>query len=295
MVSLPSKWIKKYNINKGDELEVEETDHHLEISLESAQIGKKEATIEITSENKHDLSPILTHAYRKGFHRIILKGEIAGYSKEIRNLASNLLLGFEVTEFTQNRCVIEEISEPTEGKYEVMMKKIFMIIKECQDIISEDFKKGTFKDIEEIQDIRNQSDKFLLFCRRLITTGNFEGNPIAEWEIITFLMHIQHAYSYLHKYASKHKVKTEKNMIELLEELKRYFAMFETAYYSKDIKSIHKINEEKHKFQFGKCLEIIEKSKGRSAVVYSYIRELFRFIQIGTSPILGEILDKRED
>lgn len=293
MISIPSKWARKFNLDKGNELDVEEKGSELLLSIESQQLGKKEATIEITQENNHDLYPILTHAYRKGFHKIILKGQISGYSRQIRDIVSNLLLGFEVTEFSSSRCVVEELSEAADGKYDVIMKKVFAIIKESQDMIIEDFNKNTFKDLEEIEDTKNQNDKFILFCRRMITLGNFEGNPISEWELLTFLMHIQHAYCYLHSYASKNKIKPEKHMIELLEELKKYFALFENAYYTKDIKSIHKINEQKHKFQFGKCIEAIEKAKGKNAVVYSYIRELFRFIQIGTSPILVELLDKK--
>lgn len=292
MVSIPSKWAKKLNLDKGDEIEVEEKGKQLILSLDSKSSKKKETIIEINEQNKHDLYPILTHAYRKGFHKIILKGQMSSYSREIRHITSNLLLGFEVTEFSSEKCVVEEISEASEGKYEVMMKKIFTIIKESQEMIIEDFKKGTFKDLQEIEDTRNQNDKFLLFCRRMITLGNFEGNPVSEWELLTFLMHIQHAYCYLHKYASKHKIKHEKLMIELLEELKKYFALFENAYYIKDIKSIHKINEQKHKFHFGKCLEAIEKANGKSSVVYSYIKDIFRLIQIGTSPILAELIEK---
>ena len=106
-------------------------------------------------------------------------------------------------------------------------------------------------------------------------------------------MHIGHAQYYLYKYTSENKIKTTNQIFELLKEVKDYFELLEDAYYNKNIKAIHKINNLKNRFQFGKCLELISKAKGKEGVVYSYIKDIFRLIQIGTSPILAEILEKQ--
>jgi len=286
MISLPSKWIKANGLGKGDEIDIEEKQNNLLISTKEGLKQKKEITININNENKQDLTNILTHAYRKGFNKIIIENIDSSLLKEIRN-SVRLLLGFELIEKQGKKCIIENISEPLEQKYEIMLKKVFMMIKETQDIIEQDFK-DKFQNIQEIQEIKEQEDKFILFCRRLLVKEKSE--KILDWELLTFLMHIEHTYFYLYKFASENKIKPEKNIIELLEKLKEYFNLFENAYYNNNIESIHKINNLKTKYQFKECLETIKKSK--NPVLASYIRELFRLMQIGTSPILGKILEK---
>ncbi|HLD02663.1 MAG TPA: hypothetical protein VJC07_03125, partial [Candidatus Nanoarchaeia archaeon] len=74
-------------------------------------------------------------------------------------------------------------------------------------------------------------------------------------------------------------------------ELASYFDLFYNAYYKREISSVHKINSSKFKFQLGECIDLLEKTK--NPVVVSYIRELFRTIQIGSSPILAGLFDEK--
>ncbi len=292
MISLPANWVRQNNLDKGDEIDIEQADKDLIISTEVKKGEKKQITIQINNENKQDIKNILTHVYRKGFDKIIIKGINSDILKEIRNTTNQLLLGFELTQRNKNQYIIENISEPTEQKYELILQRIFSVIKETQDLIVQDFEQGKFQNIKEIEEIRNQQDKFILFCRRLLVKEKLEKNTVLQWELLTFLMHIQHNYYYLYKYAEKNKIKNKK-ITEMLSKLKEYFELFEQAFDKKSIAFIHKINTLKQEYQFGKCLVLIEKSKNKEAIVFSYIRELFRLVQIGTSPLLAELLEKQ--
>ena len=280
MVSLPAKWLKKLDLGKGDEIDIEEKGKNLLIGAEESQKGPREITITITKENKHDISPILSHAYRRGFNRIILTGEISDVSKNIRKITNNLLLGFEVTYSSKEKILVEAVSAIDETKYEAILTKIFAILRETHAIMHEDFKNNKLRDLAEIEEIRHQQDKFILFCRRKLINSSYEEKVMLEWEFLTFLMHIQHAYYYMYKYAYENKLKIEKPTLMLMEELDEYLENFCESYNKKDINLIHKINLLKHDLHFGKCIQLIEKSKGKNAVVYSYLKEIFRLIQI---------------
>ncbi|MFH1500763.1 MAG: hypothetical protein ABIE22_02350 [archaeon] len=286
-IYLPKKWVNKKNLKEGDVVKVTETDTALIIGAEVKE--KQEITLTLNDENRQDIYPLLTHVYRKGFNRIKIQGISASDLKKVKQIVNDLLLGFEITEIKKDYCKIENISEPSEGKYETILRKVFLLITETQDAIQEEFSKSKY-DPKEIQELRNHSDKFILFCRRLLVKEKHEANITLEWELLTFLMHIQHAYYYLYKYAADNKIKIDKKTISYLDELKNYFEFYSDAYFNKNIKAIHKINNLKEKYQFGSCLASIEKSKGKNSVVYSYIRELFRLMQIGASPILSSII-----
>ena len=288
-IYLPKKWLDSKGLKSGDKVNVTEKDNSLSITSEVK--GKKEITLDLSDKSKENLKNILTHYYRKGYDKIKLNNAEKDSLVLIKNTVSNILLGFEITDKTINSCTIENISEPTGEKYEVILRRVFLIIKETQDLAYEDAKTNKFIHLKEIQELKDQQDKLVLFCRRLIVKEKTELNPLLNWELLTFLTHIQHSYYYLYKYVSDSKVRLSQDALKLLNNLKDYFELYYNSYYKKDIYLIHEINKLKNKFQFGECLRLLEKSRGKETIALSYIREIFRLIQVGTSPVLLEFLD----
>ncbi len=290
-IYLPKKWIDKKNLTESDTVNVEEDEENLIVG--SKKNKKQEIEIDINEENRKDLKPLLTHLYREGFSKIVVKNTDKNSLKIIKELVKNLLMGFEIVSASKDACVLENISEPTENRYDAMIRKVFLSITETQEFIRDSFEKNSFKDIGEIEDLRNSTDRFVLFCRRLISQRIHSKNPLLEWELLTFLTHIQHSYYYLYKYAGKSEISKEKELIFLLSELEMYFKLFQKSYLEKDIYSIHKINSSREKYHQGVILKDLEKSTKSRTVVLSYLREIFRLIQLGTSPILSMALKER--
>jgi len=291
MLSLPAKWLHNNNLNKGDEIEVLEKFGGLFLKKQDNQEGKpKEITLEINAENQADIRILLTHSYRKGFDKIIIKGNLEDLTKKISQIVSDVLLGFEIVKRSNNEIIIENVSQPDEKKYSTMLLKVFMIISEMPDLILADKKEKIL--LEELDETKDQCDKFILFCRKIITENKAEVNPITEWEFLTLLTQIHHAYYYLAKYAAENKIKLSKELSNMLLESKSYFLLLQKSYLEKDIESINKINLLKNKYQFGKCLELLSKTKNKESIIASYLREIFRLIQIATSPLLAEQLEK---
>jgi phosphate uptake regulator len=290
MISLPSKWIQANHLGKCDEIDLIEKNNLLEISTSTKE--NKEITLTINKENSHDIKNLLTHIYRKGYNKIILKGDFKPLIWKIRSITNNLLLGFEITEHSLKELVLENISEPTEQKYEILQKKLFQTINETHSITLQSAEKNDFDAFQEIEDLRRNNDRFILFCRRILMKGLTGKNIPTQWELLTFLTHIQHSYYYLYHYLSKNKILSSKKLYSSLKELTNYLELFEKAYSEKKLENIHQINKLKEKYPLGECLKAIEKSHGHEAVALSYIREIFRLIQIGTSPLIIEILDQ---
>jgi phosphate uptake regulator len=289
-IYLPKEWIDKKGLKAGQEVEIVEKD--TELSIRSQIVEKKPVTITITETNKNDIKVLLTHFYRKGFDKIDIKGINETLLKEIRETTQQLLLGFELTEQTKETCIIENISEPTEEKFEAILRRIFLIIKETEEIIIKDFEENKFTHLQEVEEHNHQSDKYVLFCRRIVIKEKYDLNPMIIWELLTFLTHIQHTHYYLYKYASENKIRQDKNITKMLHGLKEYFELYYDAYFKKDITYVHEINNLKKKYQFGECIKYLESSSGKNSVIYAYIKETFRMIQIGTSPILSELIEK---
>ena len=164
MVSLPSKWIKENKLEKGSEVDLDVEGENIFISKGIIKV-KKEVSITIDGNNRKDIFNILTHIYRKGFTKIIVRNSDEKLNSKISDITKDFLLGFELTSKTKNSVTIENISEPNEEKYDVMLKRSFFIIKEMQNSILDGVEKDYY-DVDIVNDLRDQLDRLLLFLRR---------------------------------------------------------------------------------------------------------------------------------
>lgn len=288
-IYLPKRWIDNKGLKNGDYVSIEQSNDKLVIDKEARR--NKTADFYINKENFGEIKNFLLHCYRRGVNKITIKSDVKNSSSKIRTVVNELMLGFELVSTDNDTFVLENLSEINDNNYDSTIRKIFFIIEETQDLVSKDFlsKKSSIK---ENEDLRNQCDKFILFSRRLISKQKVDKNSILEWELLTFLMHIQHAYYYLLAYSYKKKIVFNKKILITLDDLKSYFTLLKKAYYEKDYSYINKVNVLKKDYHLGELINLIEKSQGPESVVYSKIKEIFRLIQIGTSPIMAMIIDK---
>ena len=288
VTSLPSKWIKKLNLKAGDEIDIEEDNNDLRIQAKKGSETKKEITIELKGEEEKDIYIILIILYRNGFQRIKINNLDKKALAEIKRVTYKLLLGFELIDIEENSCVLDNLAEPSDQKYDILLRRIFLTIKETVNKTINDFeqKKLEIKDLEELKD---QHDKFINFCKRIVIKEN-DKDITVKWELLTFLLHIQHALFYFYKYVYDNKVPLNKDLIDIVEKYKDYFQLFYDGYFNKDLKTIQKITHQRNLFQYGIILDQIEK-KGKSSVAFSFIREVFRLTQVAISPIITLIHD----
>jgi|FLOH01.1.fsa_nt_gi phosphate uptake regulator len=289
-IYLPKKWIDKKGLKEGQNITILERDTNLIIG--SSVKEKKTIHIDMNKQNRDNIRTMLTHIYRKGFDTITIRNIDDELVQKIQLIARERLLGFELIERDEKNCILENISEPTEEKYGALLRRCFLIIKETFNLIEKDLETNEFKRLKEIEDFMKQQEKYILFCRRITMKEKYEQDPIINWELLTFIMHIEHTLYYLYKYASTAKIVKEKDTIEIFKSLKQYFELYYEAFFKKDINYVHQIHALKDEYQFGKCFELIKNSK--NPVINSFIREIFRLIQIGTSPILSGLFEETE-
>ncbi|MBS3083268.1 AbrB/MazE/SpoVT family DNA-binding domain-containing protein [Candidatus Pacearchaeota archaeon] len=289
MVSIPAKWAKQNNLEKGSQVEVEESNSILKITTPKEKT-KKEIILKITEENKKDIQNILTHAYREGFQIIKIENINKEIIREAQQIVDKMLLGFEITSRSEKECIIENVSEPSNKKYPELLKRVMSLIKETHVSVVQDVKFGKYVSSSEVQAMREHLDKLVLFCRRVLLNES-EKEVVLSWELLTFLMHIEHKYYYLYEYAKTKKFKADKEILDIFEDLEKYYAFLDNTITNKDITSIHKINILKKEYHFGKIPRLIEKANGKKAMVLCHINELFRLIQISSSPVLSIILN----
>ena len=281
---VPKHWVKERGLKAGEEIDVEEINTKLVIS--SGSKTKSKIKIKLEDNSKHYIYVKLSHAYRMGFDRMILSYDDPETIKKITQVVADNLLGFEVIQKEKNSCIIENVTEPTGEKFSVLLRRIFLQIKETYQAIKEDFTENKKEKWEEIKEIRKSLDKHIFFCRRVISKKvNIGENSILHWELLTFLMHIHHSYYYMYEhYFKEQKGKINKKTLAILSELEDFFNKYYKSYFEKKETYIDKNRKQKQKL-FEEIFKELNNPNNKDKVTLAYLKKIVRLIQIGGSPI----------
>ncbi len=123
MVSLPIKWVKKFNLKKGDEVGIEEQENAVVITSSRA------VSIEADKLQK------LISLYREGFDEIEITFKDIKVIDKTREIL-NELPGFDIVQQKKDSCLIKYIS----GKEENAMQKLHSLLADSFGELLNDFK-----------------------------------------------------------------------------------------------------------------------------------------------------------
>lgn len=174
-VSLPSKWVEKNGIKKGDEVEIEDNGKEVTIGLRNTKITR-ELTFKI--ENPEQLmNRTMYGPYLRGYSSITYYYDNpVVYSRLLGSVKK--MLGFEIIEQTQQKCKIAEVTEGSNQNFSKLMLRLFFILKSYTLAVQRFLQKPT-KDYNEFTELELECDKISLYCRRLININYLHG-PIYD-------------------------------------------------------------------------------------------------------------------
>jgi phosphate uptake regulator len=171
MVSLPSKWIKKLGLIKGDEIEVTELDRKLLISPDKEKaIG--EYRIKIPNP-EFFLKRFVHVPYNMGYDSIRIDYE----NRDVADLVQEqlkFLMGFEMLKETDSYCIIQNVTKGIEEEFEnIFQREIFVLIDFYEELVK--FMKD--KDLEGIKKILQkdfQITRYHLFSKRMLNKVGYK-------------------------------------------------------------------------------------------------------------------------
>lgn len=289
VMSLPSRWIRQSNLEKGDYLEVEEKDGDLILST-SKLPQRTEVTLDLHMFNERTIRNVLNQTYRKGFDIIRLKYSSPGQLEHIRKVTKETLLGFEVVTEENGFCTLENIAEPSAEKYDVILRKLFLTIKNEAEEIFQEIKEGKLTHRARRDDIKNTVDNYTNFIRRLVVKYKIQGakDSYLLFYAISLLSLIHHGYYYLYHYLGGQKeVRLSMETIHLFQKVNGMFTTYYTAFYKNDYDLAHQVGTHREKMLHEELHPLLEKKKGAENVVLSYLNEIARMIHLSSTAIFG--------
>lgn len=214
LVSLPRQWSKKYNVQKGDELEVEEDGDQIIIKTDSTP-RVKNITVDVSGLTPRLADRFMARAYQKGYDEIIVKYDKPELAIAIQNKIKELL-GFEVMEQTKDTLLIRSISHKIEIDFDSTFRRAFLIVLDMGNTCLEAFSKGDKKTLNNLFYKDFDVNKFCYFCLRSINKGfHREFGTYILYYLIESLEDVGDEYKALAKHLAKINTR-KKNLIEMI-------------------------------------------------------------------------------
>jgi phosphate uptake regulator len=290
-LTLPIDWIRDSNLDGGSDIEINQEDNNLLISLpKDTRKFDSTITLDIKDYTERTIRNVLNQTYRKGYDKITLQIKNKEQQAYIRDITETTLLGFEVVEETPNKSVIQNIAEPSSEKFNVIFRKIFFSIQREAKEILEDFKQQKTKNTSQRKQTKDNVDKYTNLCRRLIIKDKIGGtkNSYLLLHIASRLSLIDHGYYYMYQFASEQKqLKISKEVIEVLERVNKLFELFSEAFYTKNIEKTHKIGVEKINLLDKTIKTLLQETKGTDNVLLYHLGEITRLIHMQSTNLFG--------
>ena len=179
VASLPSKWIRKHNLEKGDYLEVKEKDNSLIVSTEKL-LDTKSIEIAVPKEDLF-LKRYILAPYKFGYDEVKFTYKDKSLFSQIQ-LAADYLMGFEIVEQGDNYCVFRAISRTFQDEFDNLFRRVMTIISNNINEVIEILNTKDYKSLTKIPNQDKLVDKITLFLERAINKkglNNFEKNALS--------------------------------------------------------------------------------------------------------------------
>lgn len=285
MVSLPCKWVRKYNLKKGNALAVEENGAYLVIS--PSQIASSaEVTFDFTEKvtDAYIRKRILT-AYIKGIDVIRVQyadqkipALIQEYMRDMQN--------YTIINQTKTELIIKDLSPPQGKELNETIQRVFYLLRELADATEQSLRNREITAAQAIKSMDFNVDRLVYLGLRTINRNGLREytNNNSLYALLIVLEEIGDQYRRMIKRFIEQPEKTSEQVLQELTTTKEYLFKFQQFYqYPSEAKAreLHKIYKE-----FGPALREIKTETKMDIHILSHIasvRYLFK-------TLFGELL-----
>ncbi len=293
VVSIPLKWARKHNIQKGDELDLEEKGSEIILRLnESETVQKKvlfdaDKYIPITRR-------VFDALYKKGYDEVTVKFNSKEVLKDIENAISNEAMNFEIVRQEKNTCVVRSITEASTQEFDSILRRVFLLVKVMGEDLYTALRNKDFETVENIKSLEKTNNKLTHFLRRSLNkTGYKEYEKTAlVYTIVEQLEKVADELKFLCDFLADGRNKTlslSDETFSLFEDLNKSLIIFSNLFFDfneSKVVELYKLKESIVK----RGLELFHTKKSKEVVVIHYLINIEKMVFDIVGPILAATL-----
>ncbi len=273
LVSLPADWVKKYNLKKGEEIDLEEKGNQIVLSQKKA-IEVEEVKVDLRGHPSF-VKRNLNTFYREGYDKIEFVYDNPSIIDEIQEAVDNSLPGFEILSQTSKGCVIKSIANPEESEFDSTLRRLFLVALAMGNESFEAVSKGNISELEKIKNKEMTTNKLANYCQRFLNKkGYHDFKKVTHlYALVKLLEQIADEYRDLCVYLLKNKMKLSKNTLSFYDKSNKFFEYVYNLFYQFDNKKL--LEEKNSRFALIKEFEDnIAKMSGKETAVNHFLMNI---------------------
>ncbi|HZX11969.1 MAG TPA: AbrB/MazE/SpoVT family DNA-binding domain-containing protein [Candidatus Nanoarchaeia archaeon] len=244
VVSLPSAWVKKHDIKKGEELDFEEREEGLLIRRETpAHSGK--ITLDGRTLNKRALKFALAGLHKYGYDEI----EVLYSKKEsldlIEDLVKNLFVGFVVLDQSPKKCLLKSVSTPVPSEFDATLRRAFLVTLSLGTSALENITQGNFKELNNLIKLEETNNQLTNFCQRILNKVPTTQKNLFRYVIAWNLGKIADEYKYACQQLASCKQPLSTDILDVFKQVNEYFSKYYHLLYKFNIEMLNELAEER--------------------------------------------------
>ncbi len=270
-VSLPLKLVRKYNLQKGQEVDIaEEKNNCLSINFGKSEQELQKIDVDIRNLNERAVRIILGGLHKKGYDILNIT-----YSKEeqlgiIEDLVKNLMLGFIISEETKNRCVVMALGSQNSGEFDLSLKRAFYVTFNMFEQLIEYLKEPKSHSLDKILLLEKTNNQLCDFCQRTINKSSTDENSTFKYLLPWNLEKVCDDLKYIIVYIKERKVLLSGKSIDVLEETLLFLRASFDMLYSFDFTKLDKVTKDKKLLQ-NKLLDMMMNAEKSEIPVFVHL------------------------
>ncbi|OVE74714.1 hypothetical protein BVX95_01415 [archaeon D22] len=247
--TLPTKWVKKNGLAKGDNVFFETKDNDLVISCNKKEETKK-IQINISNLDRISILYYIESKYRAGYDEIEIvfdENKTIQYpSMEESEITSAIhyitsrFIGLEVVSQDKNRILLKRITKEDTQGIDSVLRRIFLMVKDTYETFIELIEQKKFDKLKIIKEKHDYINNLTNYCIRIISLSEEKNYPLHN--ILTQIDKLVDIIKYVTQDMISQK-KVSKESIECFKIIKDSIDNFYSLYYSFDTKTIDSLNK----------------------------------------------------
>ena len=261
LISLPRKWSQKYNIRKGDELEIEEQGNKLFIGI-SKEPNLNGIEIDVTPLNRTMILYYLQNLYRMGYDEIKVKfnDPITKHLRKNENVTiisvlhkeANRLIGYEIIQQRENFAIIKDISTTSIKEFDNVLRRIFLLLDDVSSDLIQGAKNNNKTLLETIEEKHDSITKFISYCLRLLNKYGYPDykKTLVLYHILATLDRVVDFYKYSARDMLKFHNKLNDKTIRLFEMIDEEVKLFTKFFFKFDLAQADELYKRRNQYTF---------------------------------------------
>jgi len=258
-VSLPKKWCDNHDLKGGEEVDVSEKGTCLLVSKESFS-GTGKVSVDVTGLDRSTIMLLIQSLYTYGYDSIEIKSSDSKtkwhWGDKERSLASVInksvsrLIGAELIKSSRGAYKIQVIASELKESFDIVMKRIFLIVQELFETFLERYRKNDVHVIEQIELQYMQLRRFMNYILRLLDKFGHEDatKTTFYFGIIKSISRIVESLKNISGPPEKPMI-ISKKACDLIEEVKEEFDMYYNLFYKYSITKVGDIMKKRDLFK----------------------------------------------